>query len=120
MIRRIMMRRFRLTDASLEQMVWPEIPETRFIASTQEKFSSRLRWMVGLHTNHRARFQIRHEDFRQRIAVDDEDINSILNWYKLADAVFLDHLSQVRPEGNIILCLRTSRGPTAVLCGGTS
>ena len=47
MIRRIMMRRFRLTDASLEQMVWPEIPETRFIASTQEKFSSRLRWMVG-------------------------------------------------------------------------
>merc|ERR1712172_259568 len=74
--------RFGLTDSSLEQMVWPDIPETRFIASTQEKFSSRLR------------FQIRHEDFRQRIAVEDEDITSILNWYKLADAVFLDHLSQ--------------------------
>ena len=41
------------------------------------------------------RFQIRHEDFRQRISQDEEDINSILNWYKLTDAVFLDYLSQV-------------------------
>ena len=40
------------------------------------------------------RFQIRHEDFRQRISQDEEDINSILNWYKLTDAVFLDYLSQ--------------------------
>ena len=46
------------------------------------------------------RFQIRHEDFRQRISKDEEDINSILNWYKLTDAVFLDYLSQVD-----ILCL---------------
>ena len=46
------------------------------------------------------RFQIRHEDFRQRISQDEEDINSILNWYKLTDAVFLDYLSQVD-----ILCL---------------
>ena len=140
--------RFGLTDSSLEQMVWPDIPETRFIASTQEKFSSRLRcpvWLVSSwgtqsHTVFTLwkggevadlivcilslcyRFQIRHEDFRQRIAVEDEDITrynlcwgvhkqgtifrfhnfhqhfssySILNWYKLADAVFLDHLSQV-------------------------
>ena len=42
------------------------------------------------------RFQIRHEDFRQRISQDEEDINSILNWYKLTDAVFLDYLSQVK------------------------
>ena len=39
--------RFRLTDSSLEQMVWPDIPETRFIASTQEKFSSRLRCLAA-------------------------------------------------------------------------
>ena len=101
-------------------MVWPEIPETRFIASTQEKFSSRLRWVVGPRTNHRARFQIRHEDFRQRIAVEDEDINSILNWYKLADAVFLDHLSQVESPGVLVASFRTSRGQTAARCGGTS
>ena len=31
---------------------------------------------------------------RQRISQDEEDINSILNWYKLTDAVFLDYLSQ--------------------------
>ena len=43
----------------------------------EEKFKSRLR------------FQISHEDFRQRISQDEEDINSILNWYKLTDAVFL-------------------------------
>ena len=35
------------------------------------------------------RFQISHEDFRQRISQDEEDINSILYWYKLTDAVFL-------------------------------
>ena len=28
-------------------MVWPDIPETRFIASTQEKFSSRLRCLAA-------------------------------------------------------------------------
>ena len=76
--------RFRLTDSSLEQMVWPDIPETRFIASTQEKFSSRLRclaadflWPTLFPTF--CRFQIRHEDFRQRIAVEDEDITRYRN-----------------------------------------
>ena len=54
------------------------------------------------------RFQIRHEDFRQRISQDEEDINSILNWYKLTDAVFLDYLSQVN-----IVKLRLGSGTQA-------
>ena len=54
------------------------------------------------------RFQIRHEDFRQRISQDEEDINSILNWYKLTDAVFLDYLSQVNIL--IVVSLMVSEG----------
>ena len=37
---------------------------------------------------------VRHGDFRQRISQDEEDIQSILNWYNSADGVFLNHLSQ--------------------------
>ena len=75
--------RFRRTDESLDQLVWPDkFPEGRFEKRRENKFKSRLR------------FQISHEDFRQRISQDEEDINSILDWYKLTDAVFLDHLSQ--------------------------
>ena len=80
--------RFRRTDASLDKFHWPEqiILDREFKSnvsrSTREMFKSKLR------------FQIRHEDFRQRISQDEEDINSILNWYKLTDAVFLDYLSQ--------------------------
>ena len=39
------------------------------------------------------RFQIRHEDFRHKIEERDEDINSILVWYKEVDAYFLNYLS---------------------------
>eukprot|EP00096_Caligus_rogercresseyi_P005649 TRINITY_DN21613_c0_g1_i1.p1 TRINITY_DN21613_c0_g1~~TRINITY_DN21613_c0_g1_i1.p1 ORF type:complete len:485 (-),score=145.48 TRINITY_DN21613_c0_g1_i1:104-1558(-) len=39
------------------------------------------------------RFQIRHEDFRQKIDNNDGDINAILKWYKVADAIFLTQLS---------------------------
>ena len=77
--------RFRRTDASLDKFLWPQqIIQGRLnlSRSTKEMFKSKLR------------FQIRHEDFRQRISQDEEDINSILNWYKLTDAVFLDYLSQ--------------------------
>jgi len=77
--------RFRRTDASLDKFLWPkQIIQGRLnlSSSTKEMFKSKLR------------FQIRHEDFRQRISQDEEDINSILNWYKLTDAVFLDYLSQ--------------------------
>ena len=75
--------RFRKTDRSLDELIWPEkFQAGRFDEGTNEMFKSRLR------------FQIRHEDFRQRISQDEEDINSILYWYKLTDAVFLDHLSQ--------------------------
>ena len=38
--------------------------------------------------------KIRHGDFRLRISQDEEDIQSVLNWYNRVDAVFLDHLSQ--------------------------
>jgi len=70
--------RFRHTDTTLENMPWPD----RFERGKEDMFKSKLR------------FQIRHEDFRQRIGQDEEDINSILYWYKFTDAVFLDHLSQ--------------------------
>ena len=64
--------RFRITDASLDKFHWPQqiILNSEFksnlSSSTQEMFKSKLR------------FQIRHEDFRQRISQDEEDINSIL------------------------------------------
>jgi len=70
--------RFRHTDSTLDHMPWPD----RFEKGNEDMFKSKLR------------FQIRHEDFRQRIGQDEEDINSILYWYKFTDAVFLDHLSQ--------------------------
>ncbi|CAB4057328.1 Speract receptor,Guanylate cyclase 32E,Receptor-type guanylate cyclase gcy-28,Receptor-type guanylate cyclase gcy-1,Receptor-type guanylate cyclase gcy-4,Soluble guanylate cyclase gcy-35,Receptor-type guanylate cyclase gcy-20,Heat-stable enterotoxin receptor,Olfactory guanylyl cyclase GC-D,Atrial natriuretic peptide receptor 2,Atrial natriuretic peptide receptor 1,Receptor-type guanylate cyclase gcy-13,Retinal guanylyl cyclase 2,Receptor-type guanylate cyclase gcy-12,Receptor-type guanylate cyclase Gyc76C len=35
----------------------------------------------------------RHEDFRQKIDNNDGDINAILKWYKVADAIFLTQLS---------------------------
>ena len=71
--------RFSITDNALENMPWPDID----VYDATKMFKSKLR------------FQIRHGDFRQRISQDEEDINSILNWYKLTDAVFLDYLSQV-------------------------
>ena len=70
--------RFAITDEALENMPWPEM---RVSESQENMFKSKLR------------FQIRHGDFRQRISQDEEDINSILNWYNSADAVFLNHLS---------------------------
>ena len=69
--------RFSTTDEALENMPWPEM-----IAKEEQRlFKSKLR------------FQIRHGDFRQRISQDEEDINSILNWYNSANSVFLNHLS---------------------------
>ena len=70
--------RFAITDEALEMMPWPEM---RVSKGQENMFKSKLR------------FQIRHGDFRQRISQDEEDINSILNWYNSADAVFLNHLS---------------------------
>ena len=72
--------RFHKTDEALSDLVWPEkFHQGRFELEKRrdEKFKSRLR------------FQISHEDFRQRISQDEEDINSILDWYKLTDSVFL-------------------------------
>ena len=72
--------RFQKTDEALSDLVWPEkFHQSRFELEKRndEKFKSRLR------------FQISHEDFRQRISQDEEDINSILDWYKLTDSVFL-------------------------------
>ncbi|XP_040569115.1 uncharacterized protein [Lepeophtheirus salmonis] len=70
--------RFQITDEALEKMPWPEMKVSK---SNENMFKSKLR------------FQIRHGDFRQRISQEEEDINSILNWYNRADAVFLQHLS---------------------------
>ncbi|XP_040569888.1 uncharacterized protein [Lepeophtheirus salmonis] len=70
--------RFKITDEALEKMPWPTM---RVSKENEKMFKSKLR------------FQIRHGDFRQRISQDEEDINSILNWYNSADAVFLQHLS---------------------------
>ncbi|QQP49010.1 Uncharacterized protein FKW44_009520 [Caligus rogercresseyi] len=70
--------RFQITDEALEKMPWPEMKVSK---SNEKMFKSKLR------------FQIRHGDFRQRISQEEEDINSILNWYNRADAVFLQHLS---------------------------
>jgi len=70
--------RFAITDNALERMPWPAMAESE----NNRLFKSKLR------------FQIRHGDFRQRISQDEEDIQSILNWYNSADGVFLNHLSQ--------------------------
>jgi len=70
--------RFAITDNALEAMPWPEMA----VIENNRLFKSKLR------------FQIRHGDFRQRISQDEEDIQSILNWYNSADGVFLNHLSQ--------------------------
>ncbi|XP_071745001.1 uncharacterized protein [Lepeophtheirus salmonis] len=69
--------RFKITDGALERTPWPDIKESK----EKEMFKSKLR------------FQIRHGDFRQRISQDEEDINSILNWYNSVNSVFLNHLS---------------------------
>ena len=61
-------------------MPWPETFALE--KETKPMFKSKLR------------FQIRHEDFRQRISQEEEDINGILRWYRDADATFLDHLSK--------------------------
>ena len=108
--------RFHKTDEALSDLVWPEkFHQGRFELEKRrdEKFKSRLR------------FQISHEDFRQRISQDEEDINSILDWYKLTDSVFLGiiiiacsvkynsfHLKSLQ-----IICLRRLNVPTVVLFG---
>lgn len=70
--------RFSITDNALENMPWPDMD----VYDATQMFKSKLR------------FQIRHGDFRQRISQEEEDIQSILNWYNSADGVFLNHLSQ--------------------------
>merc|ERR1719370_42069 len=70
--------RFKITDEAFEKMVWPTIKQSE----NTEMFKSKLR------------YQIRHGDFRLRISQDEEDIQSVLDWYNRVDAVFLDHLSQ--------------------------
>jgi len=70
--------RFMITDSAFEKMPWPNIKTT----DNTQMFKSKLR------------YQIRHGDFRQRISQDEEDIQSVLDWYNSVDAVFLDHLSQ--------------------------
>jgi len=70
--------RFKITDEAFEKMTWPNIKQSE----NTEMFKSKLR------------YQIRHGDFRLRISQDEEDIQSVLDWYNRVDAVFLDHLSQ--------------------------
>jgi len=70
--------RFQITDEAFEKMTWPNIKQSE----NTEMFKSKLR------------YQIRHGDFRLRISQDEEDIQSVLDWYNRVDAVFLDHLSQ--------------------------
>ena len=106
--------RFHKTDEALSDLVWPEkFHQGRFELEKRrdEKFKSRLR------------FQISHEDFRQRISQDEEDINSILDWYKLTDSVFLGIYAYSVKYNSFylkslqIICLRRLNVPIVVLFG---
>nr|XP_040578040.1 uncharacterized protein LOC121126774 isoform X2 [Lepeophtheirus salmonis] len=78
--------RFRYTDRALEKMPWPKLDSANSSKATVSNVDSTM-------FQSKLRFQIRHEDFRQKIDNNDGDINAILKWYKVADAIFLTQLS---------------------------
>ena len=114
--------RFSITDNALENMPWPDMD----VYDATKMFKSKLR------------FQIRHGDFRQRISQDEEDIQSILNWWEVIQAC---HWSEplklntpligwrptwnmffsgtiLRMESSSTISHKTSGEQTTALCGG--
>ena len=85
-----MMEKFRTTLSAFEKMVWPDIKQSE----NTEMFKSKLRYQVFgeklSNIDDHQYFQIRHGDFRLRISQDEEDIQSVLDWYNR----YLDCLSK--------------------------
>ena len=102
--------RFKITDEAFEKMTWPNIKQSE----NTEMFKSKLRYQVtscwgdSNLLGYSFYFKIRHGDFRLRISQDEEDIQSVLDWYNRWGSVF--HIYHLKKKTLVVfvssdLCL---------------